>query len=118
MGNKLLVYIGENQFFNLESTIECILTISGVTNARRGNFFGDVFECNYTYGNRTTVVRISEHLNAITIEGNGIEAIDFAVQFQKSLQIALHIIDMNYSFDFNLSEFKTSAELMTAINNS
>ena len=60
MSNKLLVYIGESQFFDLEPTIQCVLAISGVSNAHHGNFFGDIFECNYTYGDRTTAIRIKE----------------------------------------------------------
>ena len=116
MSTKLLVYIGESQNFDLEPTIQSILSIPNVSNALEGEFIGAVFECNYTYGDRTTVVRISEDLDVITIEGSGIEAVDFAIQFQKSFQTALHIIDMDYSFDLNLSEFKTSAELMTAVN--
>jgi len=112
--SKLLIYIGEKQHFELEPTVRAITEIEGVSNVRREKFVGAVFECNYSYAGRVTVVRISADLETVTVEGLGEESMDFAVKFQQSMTIPLHIIDIDYSFNLNLSEFKSGAELMSA----
>ena len=113
--SKLLIYIGENQEFDFDSTMRAITEIDGVSNARSGKFIGAVFECNYSHTGRITVVRISEDLETVTVEGLGEEAVDFAVKFQQRMPKSLHVIDMDYSFNLDLSKFKTGAELMAAI---
>ncbi len=113
--NKLLIYIGENRRFDLDFAVFAITSIDGVFNARRGNFIGAAFECNYSYAGRTTMVRISEDLETVTVEGLGNESTEFAVNFQELIPEQLHVVDMDYSFELNLSEFKSGAELMSAI---
>lgn len=112
---KLLIRIGQYQRFDLESTIRAITAINGVSNVRRENSIGAVFECNYSYAGRITVVRISEDLETVTVEGLGEESTDFAVKLQQCIPQPLHVIDIDYSFDLGLSEFKSGAELMSAI---
>jgi hypothetical protein len=114
--SKLLIYIGENQCFDLATTAAAISAIDGVSNVRTGAFIGAVFECNYSHAGRTTIVRISEDLETVTVEGTGEEAADFAVKFQQHMSEPLHVIDMDYSFNLDLSEFASGNALMTAIN--
>jgi hypothetical protein len=113
--SKLLIYIGESQSFNLETTSRVITAIDGVSNVRQGAFIGAVFECNYSHAGRTTVVRISEDLETVTVEGTGEEATDFAVKFQQHMPESLHVIGMDYSFNLDLSKFTSGVALMTAI---
>ena len=113
--SKLLIYIGDNQRFDLEPTLRAITTIDGISNARRGGFIGAVFECNYSHAGRITVVRVSEDLETVTVEGLGEESTDFAIKFQQRMSERLHVIDMDYSFNLDLSKIKTGAELMSAI---
>lgn len=113
--SKLLIFIGEDQRFDLEKTVLAISSIGGVSNIRRDAFIGAVFECNYSYAGRITVVRISEDLETVTVEGLGDEATDFAVKFQRCSPMPLHVIDMDYSFNFDLSKFQSGSELMSAI---
>lgn len=113
--SKLLIYIGENQKFDLESTVRAITAIEGVSNARQEKFIGAVFECNYTSVNRVTVVRISEDLETVTVEGVGHESADFAVKFQQKMHLPLQVIDMEYSFNFALSEFESGEDLIKVI---
>jgi hypothetical protein len=44
---KLLIFIRENQRCDVELTIGAIVAMNGVRNAKRGNFIGAVFECEY-----------------------------------------------------------------------
>jgi hypothetical protein len=115
--SKLLIYIGEGQKFDLDRTTAAIAAIGGVSNVRQGNFIGAVFECDYSHTGRATVVRISKDLETVTVEGLGDEAMDFAIKLQKSLpELLLHVIDMDYSFNLELSRFRSGEELRTAIN--
>ncbi len=113
--SKLLIYIDENRRFDLEFTMRAIKAIDGVSNARQEKFIGAVFECNYSHADRITVVRISEDLQTVTVEGLGDESMDFAVKFQRLIPEPLHVIDIEYSFNLNLSEFNSGIELMAAI---
>jgi hypothetical protein len=115
MMNKLLIYIGENRRFDLNSTVFAMTSIDGVCNARRGNLIGAAFKCNYSHAGRTTNVRISEDLETVTVEGLRDESTDFAVKFLQLIPEQLHVVDMDYSFELTLSEFKSGAELMSAI---
>lgn len=113
--SKLLIYIGEKQAFDLEKSIQAITSLAHVTNARRGRFIGAVFECEFTFEGATTIVRISDDIETVTVEGLGREATEFAVRFQQSLRTPLRVIDMEYSFDLGLSEFSSGADLSRAI---
>jgi hypothetical protein len=113
--SKLLIYIGEKQIFDLERTIQAIMSIEGVSNARRGRFIGAVFECEYTFGGENTIARISEDMETVTVEGLGRDATEFAVRFQQQLGMPLRVIDMEYSFDLHLSDFASGEELSRSI---
>jgi hypothetical protein len=116
--NKLLIYIGENQRFDLDVAKRAIGSIHGVSNPRDGSFIGAVFECQYTFAGQTTVIRISDNLETVIVEGLGDEASDFAVKFQKLMPMPLHVIDMDYTFDLDLHTFSSGDELMSAIKQS
>lgn len=116
--SKLLIFIGENQQFDLPLTVAAITSLPGVSNARTGVFIGAVFECNYSARERTTVVRISDDLETVTVEGIGDDSLDFAVQFQKAMSTPLNVIDMEYTFNLGLSNFQSAFDLKTAIQES
>src|SRR5688572_2383619 len=114
--SKLLIYIGECKCFDLGRTAMAIAAIDGVSNIRQGNFIGAVFECDYSYAGRVTIVRISKDLETITVEGLGEEATDFASKLQQSLpEPPLPVVDMDYSFNLELSRFQCGEELRAAI---
>ena len=116
--SKLLIFIGEKQQFDLPTTVAAITSLAGVSNARTGEFIGAVFECNYTAFGRTTIVRISDDLETVTVEGIGDDSLDFAVLFQQAMRVPMSVIDMEYSFHLSLSGFHSGTELKTAIQQS
>jgi hypothetical protein len=115
MSNKLLIYIGDKKKFDLATTIQAISSIRGVSNPKTGSLIGAIFECNYSADGRQTTVRISPDAETVTVEGLGNDALDFALEFQKITPVSLHAIDMNYSFNVALSDFKTVSEFKSAI---
>ncbi len=113
--SKLLIYIGENQKFDKTKTIETIKSISGVKKAREGVFIGAVFECVYTFHEFETVVRLSDDVETITVEGLGEDSLEFALRLQSKMPMPLSVIDMDYSFNLKLIDFDSVAELRAAI---
>lgn len=113
--SKLLIYIGENEKFDFESTVSVISSIDGVSNAKVGKFIGAIFECEYVKGGQRTIVRISPEVETITVEGLDDSALEFAIEFQKRNSIALHAIDMDYSFNVPLKKFTTVSEFRREI---
>src|SRR5215469_14751812 len=97
--SKIMIYIGENQRFDPNEVIRAISSMEGVSEARIGNFIGAVFQCKYTFDNRTTTVRLTKNLNTVTAEGLGVDSLEFAVNFQKIMTTPLHAIDTDYRFE-------------------
>lgn len=113
--SQLLLYISETELFDPAATQRAIESIDGVSKARAGDFIGAVFECLYTFGDRSTVVRLTKKLRTVAIEGLGDEAFDFALKFQKNMPMPLHAIDMEYTFDVVLTQFNSLDELLEAV---
>jgi hypothetical protein len=111
---KLLIFIGEGQKFDVEATISAISAMRGVVDARRGNFIGSIFECEYHYVGTSTLVRLSQEAETVTAEGLGTCALSFALELQRALSADLHAIDMEYSFNVALREFQTVEQLQQA----
>lgn len=108
--SKLLIYIGENEKFDFDSTVAAISSIDGVNNPKVGKFIGAIFECEYTNGGLSTIVRISPELETITVEGLDDNSLEFAIEFQKRTAMELHAIDMDYSFNVSLKNIATVPE--------
>lgn len=111
---KLLIYIGENQKFDVEMAINAIAAMSGTTKARRGNFIGAIFECTYGYAGVNTVIRMSEDAKTITAEGLHPSSLSFAIELQRELTVDLNATDMEYSFNVALRDFQTLEQLEQA----
>lgn len=113
--SKLLIYIGENEKFDFESTVSAISSIDGVSNPKVGKFIGAIFECEYTKSGQSTIVRISPELETITVEGLDDNSLEFAIEFQKRASVELHAIDMDYSFNVSLKNLATVPEFRREI---
>lgn len=59
-------------------------------------------EANYTYGDDHTIIRLSDDLDDVTIHGAEVASLALAINLQKSYPEKLRIIDLDYSFDFDL----------------
>jgi len=113
--NKLLIYIGENEKFDVEATIDAIKSMGGVSKAQRGNFIGAIFECEYTANGRNTIIRISPEEETITAEGLGDEALAFALELQRASRVPLYAIDTEYTFSVPLKSFGSVEEFRQAV---
>lgn len=112
---KLLIFIGENKRFDVELTIGAIVAMNGVRNAKRGNFIGAVFECEYGCAGTITVIRLSKEAENVTAESFDTCALSFALELQRALAVDLRAIDMEYSFNVALRGFQTVEQLRQAV---
>jgi hypothetical protein len=112
---KLLIFIEENQRFDVELTIGAIVAMKGARNAKRGNLIGAVFECEYSCAGTITVIRLSKEAETVTAEALDTCALSFALELQRALAVDLHAIDMEYSFNVALRDFQTVEQLRQAV---
>lgn len=112
---QLLIFIGEDQRFDVSATIDAIISLDGTTNAKQGNFIGSIFECEYRFAAERTVIRISPDAETITAEGLHRSSLAFAVKLQKAVTVDLHAIDMEYSFNVALRDFPTVESLARVV---
>jgi hypothetical protein len=112
--SKLLIYIGEGQKFDVKAVVSAISTIPGVSNIREGVFIGAIFECEYEAFGRRTIVRISSDAETVTVEDLGDESIKFTLELQSRLNVDLHVIDMDYSFNLPVKPLSTIEEFKRA----
>lgn len=113
--DSMIIYIGENECFDAESTINAIISMPGVSGVIKEQYGGTIFYCRYTFEDRTTSVQLYESLDMVSVDGCGIEAYEFAVRFQQLMPMPLHAIDSGYTFDVILSKFKSGEEFQSEI---
>lgn len=113
--NKLLIYIGENEKFDIETTIGVITSMKGILNPRRGNFIGAMFECKYVVADKITIIRLSPEAETVTVEGLGDESLDFALKLQKNFPISLKAVDLDYNFNVSIRDLCSVEEFRKAI---
>lgn len=114
--SKLLLFIGENEKFNKDEVIEKISSIDGVVNAKSGNFIGAVFECDYQSEGISSIVRLSDDLETITVDGQDDESLKFVLKVKEVLAQPISMVDMDYSFHFELAAVETVTELKQKMN--
>lgn len=113
---KFLLYIGEGRTFDLRLAQYAIEAIEGVSGSQSGNFIGATFECTYYPPNGSSViVRISETGETVTIDGVEGDAFKFAIEMQKRYPESLRLIDMNYTFDIDVSNYVSDLDLIEAV---
>lgn len=95
----LLMYIDEGEAFDEGRVRRSIAGIVGLSEARRDPVTNARFEADYVAAGDSTVIRLSEDAETISIHGTGAAARRFAVEFQKHYKDPLHLIDDGYSFD-------------------
>jgi len=60
-------------------------------------------------------VRISETEETVTIDGVESDALKFAFEMQMNYPESIRIIDMNYSFDVDVSRFTTEEDFIEEV---
>ena len=113
--SKLLLFIGENVRFDEAAAVAAIESIAGVRNARRGKFIGAIFECEYGENGESTIVRISEDRETITVEGVDDLSLGFALKLKSALNCPLSVVDLDYSFHIDLAEVRSLKEFRDRI---
>lgn len=113
--SKLLLFIGENEQFDKDTVVQQIRKIVGVRNDKEGNFIGSVFEAEYAVNNESYIVRLSDDLETITVDGIDDNSLDFVLQLKTLLMIPLQVVDMDYSFHLELANVNSLVQLKEEI---
>jgi hypothetical protein len=111
----LLLYNDENRPFAADVIRNVFKSEKGFQDVRSEGLVGSVVEADYVDGRDSTIVRLSDNLETISLSGTSDTAIRAALALQGHLQEPLHIIDLDYSFDLVLKDFAGIDELRSAI---
>lgn len=107
----LLLFIGEAEKFNLNEVAEVFPKIPNIQNLKQGDFVGSILECEFSDNNDYTIIRLSDDLETISIDGDGDASLKIALEIQKNYPQNLRLIDSNYSFDIELDKIKSVSQL-------
>ncbi len=107
----LLLFIGEDEKFNISQVADSLTKIPNIQNFKQGNFVGSILECEFSEKNDFTIIRLSDGLETISIDGDGEASLKIALEIQKHYPQNLRLIDSNYSFDIELAEIKSVGQL-------
>jgi hypothetical protein len=89
--------------------------VPGTHGLRDSDLIGSVLECKYDYSNDSTIVRLSDDLETISISGLGDASLNIALEIQRRMGLPLRAVDWDYSFDVDLSAFGSVHEFRVAI---
>tara|TARA_R110002051_G_scaffold255377_2_gene314492 strand:- start:155 stop:511 length:357 start_codon:yes stop_codon:yes gene_type:complete len=116
MANKLLIFIGEKQAFDVDALDRALSSIPRWTVALHGPAIGARSEYLCVQDPlHELIVRISPDAETVTIDGDFDTSLAFALALQTALPTPLRMIDMGYNFDLALTEFGSSEELRSAL---
>lgn len=114
--SKLLLFIGENEQFDKDAVVKQISSMAGIKNAKKGNFIGSVFEAEYCKGNDSYIIRLSDDLETITVDGIDDNSLNFILLLKDGLNDSLQVVDMDYSFHIDLSNVATLSQFKEGMN--
>lgn len=95
----LLMYVAEAVAFDEERVRRALVGLRGTSELRREELTDSPIEANYVAGGDSTVVRLSQDRQTLSIHGTGVAARRFVVAFQARYGGPLHLIDDSYTFD-------------------
>lgn len=107
--NSLLLYIGFDQPFNKDLAISAIKDI-GVYNEQDKEPLTS-FSCSFDYGDDSTIIRLAETLDTISLSGSGKASIKAVLLIQKYYKTALRLTNLDYTFDIELSDILSIEQL-------
>jgi hypothetical protein len=107
----LLLFIGEDEKFNLIQVADILTKIPNIQNLKQGDFVGSILEGEFSEKNDFTIIRLSDDLETISIDGDGDASLKIALELQKHYPKNLRLIDSNYSFDIELAKINSVGQL-------
>jgi hypothetical protein len=115
--HNILLFNSNDQPFDIASVRHIFQTTSGFRDVRVNLPSGRPIEADFGDSNDSTAVGLSGDRETISLRGTSDAALRAALLLQRGIGIPLRIIDTDYSFDLNLSDYSSVADLRAAIMN-
>ena len=116
MSNKLLIFIGPDQAFDMGAVDQIVRSLSRCAINRLGSGIGAIQQYLIKQGSCELIFRIAPDLETITIDGPvGHLTAVIALSLQSGLSFPVRITDMGYNFDLAISEFASAEALVSAM---
>ncbi|MGB5524288.1 MAG: hypothetical protein WBM96_17100 [Polyangiales bacterium] len=107
----LLMYVGEGAQFQRDKVEASLASIPGVAAMRSQGAVACILECEFSVAGDSTIVRLSEDQETVSVHGTGPAATQFVVDFQRTYSEPLHLIDTDYSFDHVLDGRQSAGDV-------
>lgn len=116
MSNKLLIFIGEDQAFDVDAVDRVLTSLVGWSVDRLGPGIGALQQYICVRNQREVMVRISTDAETVVIDGHlDASSADLALLLQNGLPNQLRMTDMAYNFDLALGDYATAQKLVAAM---
>ena len=116
MSNKLLIFIGADQVFNIGAVDQIIGSLSDCNITRLGAGIGAIQQYLISQGSEELIVRVGADMDAVMIDGPvGYLSAKLALWLQAGLPLPIRITDMGYNFDLPIGEFASAQALLSAM---
>ena len=111
----LILFISENQQFDLNWLAEIATNTLGVENIRKQKLIGSILEFEFSEGDDFTTVRLSQDYKTISISALGDASLKIALLIQKNCPQPIVAIDSDYSFELILDQIDSVKKLRQKI---
>lgn len=116
--NNLVLLDPNGEPFSVVQIREVLQSIDGTRELREGKFIGAVMDCEYDFGEASTIIRLGEDLKTIELTGVNDASLSAALEVQRRLGRPLQIFDLAYSFDSVIEGSETLADLRKLVEDS
>jgi len=113
--NQLLLYRGEGIKFAPAVVVDALRAIPGVTDIEERQGAGWIIQALLDHQNDSTIVRLAEDGESISIVGTGAASLKAVVEMLARIGPELRLVDTDYTFDVSLGGVTTMDGLQTRI---
>jgi hypothetical protein len=113
--SSLFVYILPGEKFDKQTLKALWSRTEGVCNVREPGTVGAALSARFDYRNGSTILNLTNDLEAIALSGLGEASLEMAFRLQQHHRVALQIFDDGYSFNLVIRNYRSVGELGQAI---
>ena len=118
MSSTLMIFIGENEKFDFDSTVRAISNMENINNLiireenlTKENSIGFILDADYKYDDQNiTSIHFANSLDFISAERLGKASLDFALKLQGLIEVPLTATNTDYSFQGKLKNISSIQE--------
>ena len=113
---SLLAYLGENKKFDRTKVESILENFDETSEIRKENLVNSIIEVDFSLSDDSTIIRLSEDLETVSFSGTTDASLKAVIEFNKSYNDNIRLVDLDYSFDIELASITTIDDLKRLMN--